>query len=201
MTPSPKDTEPTLNGQVARATFRDFVQEQVRQAIRATFISRSIGTTAGVINDLPVPRTRGGFHTQLFDHYQRRLVMRPQKLDTLSGKCTNWTGGCRRCGTHRQHDRGRFLLDDTCHHVSNGGINQDTRGQSEHRAAPPLLPIIALLGPDHQNAERAHVPPFLTLPPGGQRPWPWGQGQGTARARSAPARSGQIPRPPAAHRP
>lgn len=103
MTPSPKDTEPTLDGQVARATFRDFVQEQVRQAIRATFIdileeevsqfigatryertpgrrdqraghrSRSIGTTAGVIDDLPLPRTRGGFHTQLFDHYQRRM--------------------------------------------------------------------------------------------------------------------------------
>lgn len=103
MTPSPKDTEPTLDGQVARATFRDFVQEQVRVAIRATFIdileeevsqfigadryertpgrrdqraghrSRSIGTTAGVIDDLPVPRTRGGFHTQLFDHYQRRM--------------------------------------------------------------------------------------------------------------------------------
>lgn len=103
MTPSPKDTEPTLDGQVARATFRDFVQEQVRLAIRATFIdileeevsrfigadryertpgrrdqraghrSRSIGTTAGVIDDLPVPRTRGGFHTQLFEHYQRRM--------------------------------------------------------------------------------------------------------------------------------
>ena len=38
MTPSPKDTDTELNGQVARATFRDFVQEQVRQAIRATFI-------------------------------------------------------------------------------------------------------------------------------------------------------------------
>jgi hypothetical protein len=103
MTPSPKDTQPTLDGQVARATFRDFVQEQVRQAIRATFIdileeeisqfigadryerrpsrrdqraghrSRSIGTTAGIIDDLPVPRTRGGFHTQLFNHYQRRM--------------------------------------------------------------------------------------------------------------------------------
>lgn len=103
MTPSPKDTEPTLDGQVARATFRDFVQEQVRAAIRATFIdileeevsqfigasryertpgrrdqraghrSRTIGTTAGLIDDLPVPRTRGGFHTQLFEHYQRRM--------------------------------------------------------------------------------------------------------------------------------
>ncbi|HMQ30229.1 MAG TPA: transposase [Chloroflexaceae bacterium] len=103
MTPSPKDTQPALNGQAARATFRDFVQEQGRQAIRATFIdileeevsqfigaaryartptrvdrraghrTRTIGTTAGVIDDLPVPRTRGGFHTQLFERYRRRM--------------------------------------------------------------------------------------------------------------------------------
>lgn len=26
-----------------------------------------------MIDDLPVPRTRGGFHTQLFEHYQRRM--------------------------------------------------------------------------------------------------------------------------------
>jgi hypothetical protein len=43
MTPSPKDTEPMLDGQAARATFRDFVQEQVRQAIGFT-----IGATAGL---------------------------------------------------------------------------------------------------------------------------------------------------------
>jgi putative transposase len=103
MTPSPKDTETALDGQAARTTFRDFVQEQVRQAIRATFIdileeevsqfigagryertptrldrraghrTRTIGTTAGVIDDLPVPRTRGGFHTQLFERYRRRM--------------------------------------------------------------------------------------------------------------------------------
>ncbi|MBM7845654.1 transposase-like protein [Herpetosiphon giganteus] len=35
--------------------------------------SRTLCTTAGVIDDLPVPRTRGGFRTQLFDHYQRRM--------------------------------------------------------------------------------------------------------------------------------
>jgi putative transposase len=103
MTPNPKDTKAALDGQEARATFRDFVQEQVRVAIRATFIdileeevsqfigasryqrtaarrdqraghrSRTIGTTAGVIDDLPVPRTRGGFRTQLFERYQRRM--------------------------------------------------------------------------------------------------------------------------------
>lgn len=103
MTPSPKDTQPALDGQAARASFRDFVQEQVRVAIRATFIdileeevsqfigagryertptrldrraghrTRTIGTTAGLIDDLPVPRTRGGFHTQLFERYRRRM--------------------------------------------------------------------------------------------------------------------------------
>lgn len=103
MTPSTQNTQSTLDRQAAHDTFRAFVQEQVRTAIRATFIdileeevsqfvganryertdarrdsrsghrTRSIGTTAGVIDDLPVPRTRSGFHTQLFDHYQRRM--------------------------------------------------------------------------------------------------------------------------------
>ncbi len=103
MTPSSKNTQPELNRQVAHDTFRAFVQEHVRNAIRATFIdileeevtqfigaeryertserrdqraghrSRTLGTTAGVIDDLPVPRTRSGFHTQLFDRYQRRM--------------------------------------------------------------------------------------------------------------------------------
>lgn len=38
MTPTPKHTEPTLDAQAARDTFRAFVQAQVRTAIRATFI-------------------------------------------------------------------------------------------------------------------------------------------------------------------
>jgi transposase-like protein len=104
MTPSAKNTEPTSDRQAAQDTFRAFVQEQVRRAIRATFIdileeevtqfigaapyertserrdqraghrSRTLGTTAGVIDDLPIPRTRGGFHTQLFERYQRRMT-------------------------------------------------------------------------------------------------------------------------------
>jgi transposase-like protein len=109
MTPVIKDTQPALDGQAAQAAFRAFVQEQVRLAIRATFIdileeeltqfigaaryqratgrrdqraghrSRTLGTTAGVIDDLPVPRTRGGFRTQLFERYQRRMA----EVDTL----------------------------------------------------------------------------------------------------------------------
>ncbi len=109
MTPVIKDTQAELDRQAAHATFRTFVQEQVRQAIRATFIdiledevtqligaaryertptrrdqragyrSRTLGTTVGVIDDLPIPRTRGGFHTQLFERYQRRMT----EVDTL----------------------------------------------------------------------------------------------------------------------
>jgi transposase-like protein len=103
MTPNHQDTQSELDGQAAQATFRAFVQAQVRQAIRATFITileeevsqfigaapyertkgrrdqraghrkRTLGTTVGQIDDLPVPRTRGGFRTQLFDRYQRRM--------------------------------------------------------------------------------------------------------------------------------
>lgn len=109
MTPSTKDTQTEFDGQTAQDTFRVFVQAQVRQAIRATFIdileeevtqfigaaryersdrrrdqraghrSRTLGTTAGMIDDLPVPRTRAGFRTQLFDRYQRRMA----EVDTL----------------------------------------------------------------------------------------------------------------------
>jgi transposase-like protein len=46
---------------------------------RAGHRSRRLGTAAGTLDDLPVPRTRGGFHTQLFDRYQRRMV----EVDTL----------------------------------------------------------------------------------------------------------------------
>jgi putative transposase len=38
MTPNSKHTQSTLDRQVAQETFRAFVQEQVRPAIRATFI-------------------------------------------------------------------------------------------------------------------------------------------------------------------
>ncbi len=35
---------------------------------------RDLVTTQGVIQDLPVPRTRKGFRTQLFERYQRRMA-------------------------------------------------------------------------------------------------------------------------------
>src|SRR3990172_10470446 len=83
-------------------TIRDLLQEKMKLAIRYTLIqaleeeveayiqaapyartknrqghrngsyARSLGTSLGEIEDLPVPRTRKGFRSQLFDRYRRR---------------------------------------------------------------------------------------------------------------------------------
>ena len=86
----------------SQETFAQLVQERMRQAIRLALISvleeevtaiigakpyertdhrrdhrngsyrRNLGTTVGEIADLPVPRTRQGYQTQLFERYHRR---------------------------------------------------------------------------------------------------------------------------------
>lgn len=43
---------------------------------------RNLVTTLGVIEDLPIPRTRRGFRTQLFQRYQRRMA----ELDEIIGQ-------------------------------------------------------------------------------------------------------------------
>jgi putative transposase len=83
-------------------TLRDLLQEKMKLAIRYTLIQaleeeveayiqaapyertshrqdhrngtypRNLGTSLGEIEDLPVPRTRKGFESQLFDRYRRR---------------------------------------------------------------------------------------------------------------------------------
>ena len=98
---SPK-AKHTLSGAERQATIQELLHEQMRMAIRHTFISvleeevnqfiqaalyqrtrerrdyrngyyeRDLVTTSGLISDLPVPRTREGFRTQLFERYQRR---------------------------------------------------------------------------------------------------------------------------------
>ena len=92
----------TLSGAERQAAIHELLQEQMRLNIRMTFITvleeevngfiqaalyqrtperqdyrnghyeRDLVTTVGKLEDLPVPRTRDGFHTQLFEHYQRR---------------------------------------------------------------------------------------------------------------------------------
>lgn len=49
-----------------------------RRDQRNGYYSRDLVTTAGVVEALPVPRTRGGFRTQVFERYQRRQA----ELDT-----------------------------------------------------------------------------------------------------------------------
>lgn len=85
-----------------QAMIEDLLQERLRLAIKYTLVQvleaevdafvnaspyqrtferrdhrngryeRDLGTSMGVIEDLPVPRTRGGFRTELFERYQRR---------------------------------------------------------------------------------------------------------------------------------
>jgi putative transposase len=43
-----------------------------RRDYRNGHYERDLGTSMGVIEDLPVPRTRDGFQTELFEHYHRR---------------------------------------------------------------------------------------------------------------------------------
>lgn len=87
-----------------QVTFQQALQERLRLAIQCTLITileeeveafcnaapyqrtaqrqdwrngtyrRTLGTTQGVIEDLPVPRTRKGFQSQLFERYQRRMA-------------------------------------------------------------------------------------------------------------------------------
>jgi len=92
----------TQDGNESQASFEAMLREQLRQAVRTALISvleaevdafigavryerneqrrdyrnghygRSLDTTIGHLDELPVPRTRGGFQTQLFEHYHRR---------------------------------------------------------------------------------------------------------------------------------
>jgi putative transposase len=99
MTPKQNDT---LSDAERQETIQEMLQERMRLAIRHTLITvleeevenfiqaahyqrtpyrqdyrnghyeRDLITTVGEIEDLPVPRTREGFRTELFERYQRR---------------------------------------------------------------------------------------------------------------------------------
>jgi len=100
----------TLSGAERQATIQELLNERMRLAIRHTFISileeevegfiqaahyqrtserrdyrngyyeRDLVTTAGKIEELPVPRTRHGFQTQLFESYHRRQAELDQAI-------------------------------------------------------------------------------------------------------------------------
>ena len=99
MAHSEKDSE-TIRG--SQETFDQMVKERMRQAVRLALIdvleeevsaligarpyerteqrrdqrnghyTRTLETTVGQIADLPVPRTRKGYQTQVFERYHRR---------------------------------------------------------------------------------------------------------------------------------
>lgn len=105
LTPNP---EPTVPAPLSQAEIQGLLHEKLRAAIRLTmttileeevtafigaprygrtagrrdqrngYYPRDLVTTSGKLNDLPVPRTRGGFRTQVFERYQRRQA----ELDT-----------------------------------------------------------------------------------------------------------------------
>jgi transposase-like protein len=98
---APKTNHKQLDPE-GQAVIQDLLQERLHLAIQYTFITiledeieafihaapyqrtserrdqrnghyaRDLGTSLGVIEDLPVPRTRHGFRTVLFERYQRR---------------------------------------------------------------------------------------------------------------------------------
>lgn len=104
MTPNVKDTQPKVDRQAMQVMFQDVVHERLLAAVRLVFVNvledevtafvgagryqrgagrrdrrsghytRGLTTSVGQIEDLVVPRTRGGFKTQLFESYQRRMA-------------------------------------------------------------------------------------------------------------------------------
>lgn len=107
MTPTANHKRLDAEGQ---ATIQEALQERLRLAIKYTLVQvleeeveafvnaspyqrtverrdyrngryeRDLGTSMGVIEDVPVPRTRGGFRTELFERYQRRQAELDQAI-------------------------------------------------------------------------------------------------------------------------
>jgi len=59
-----------------------YERSQQRRDQRNGHYTRHLETTNGQIADLPIPRTRGGYQTQLFERYHRRR----DELDTAIGE-------------------------------------------------------------------------------------------------------------------
>jgi putative transposase len=109
MTPEIKSNEPS---QISQDEFHELVTEKMRAAVRLTLVAvmnaeveafvgapygepsatrrdyrngyyqRDLVTTVGKIDGLNVPRTRGGYRTQVFEQYQRRQ----RELDVAIGE-------------------------------------------------------------------------------------------------------------------
>lgn len=112
----------TLTPAERQATIHELLQEKMRLAIQKTLITvleeevenfvqaalyqrtpsrkdyrngyyeRNLVTTMGEIEDLTVPRTRGGFRTELFERYQRRQAELDESICDMFVKGVSTTG-------------------------------------------------------------------------------------------------------------
>ena len=103
----------TQDGNESQVTFEAMLREQLQQAVRTALCSvleeevdafigavryerseqrrdyrnghytRSLDTSVGHIEDLPVPRTRAGYQTQLFERYHRRRTDLDQSIGEM----------------------------------------------------------------------------------------------------------------------
>lgn len=103
----------TQDGNESQASFEAILREKLQQAVRVALISvleeevdafigaaryersdqrqdyrnghsaRSLDTSLGHIDDLPVPRTRAGYQTQVFEHYHRRRTDLDQTIGEM----------------------------------------------------------------------------------------------------------------------
>ena len=71
--------EDEIEGYIGAARY---ARTPTRRDRRNGYYARDLVTTAGKVEDLQVPRSRGGFRTQVFDQYQRRQA----ELDTAIGE-------------------------------------------------------------------------------------------------------------------
>jgi putative transposase len=71
--------EDEIEGYIGAARY---ARTPTRRDQRNGYYPRDLVTTAGTVEDLPVPRSRGGFRTQVFDRYRRRQA----ELDIAIGE-------------------------------------------------------------------------------------------------------------------
>ena len=130
MTSTTQNTQPAP---LSQAEFHDLLGEKMRSAIRLTLITildeevtacigaqpyvrrpgrrdqrngsyrRDLGTSLGVMEDLPVPRTRQGFRTHVFERYPRRQA----HLDTAISEMFVYGASTPRVGEVRETLTGR----------------------------------------------------------------------------------------------
>ena len=138
MTPKTNHKQIDAEGQ---ATIQELLQEKLRLAIKLTIIQtleeeveafvkaepyqrtaerrdyrngtypRDLGTSMGVIEELPVPRTRKGFRSEIFERYKRRQAELDKSICEMfvQGVSTEKVGGIVETlsGSHPVHPRYR----------------------------------------------------------------------------------------------